>query len=142
MSAADWYARKLGGGQAPAPVAPSHPPTTQSPYARLPYQPTPQQGQPYQEQQYQPPEEAPVEAGEDGSWFQQMATRAASAKRPPTVKAKETYNCPECGSNNFFTRASTRKRGPAPAPHCTECGYNGLFEQFGNQPDLTEGQQQ
>ena len=139
MSAADWYARKLGRGAPAAPVAPrtSTPPTGPAPWAPQPYQPTPQQGTPYQAQQ---PEvhESEVTPGE-GSWFQQMAQRGAAGKNTPTKKAKEIYTCPNCGSNNFFTRASTASRGPAPAPLCTECGYNGMFEQFGNQPAIKRG---
>jgi predicted RNA-binding Zn-ribbon protein involved in translation (DUF1610 family) len=103
------------------------------------YQPVQQQGQPYQEQQ-QLPQPGPEQPGQDGSWFQQLATRGAMGKNTPAKRAQEIYNCPECGSGNFFTRSSTVKRGPAPAPHCTECGYNGLFEQFGNQPDINEAQ--
>jgi hypothetical protein len=37
--------------------------------------------------------------------------------------------CPNCGSNQYFSRAVS-KRGPAPAPHCYNCGYNdGMFTQ-------------
>lgn len=45
----------------------------------------------------------------------------------------ETDLCPECGSNHFFTRKALSKFGAAPAPYCHECGYNGMFEQHGNQ---------
>lgn len=38
--------------------------------------------------------------------------------------------CPQCGSNQFFSRAGVSKRLPPPAPHCYNCGYNdGMFEQ-------------
>ena len=38
----------------------------------------------------------------------------------------ETMNvgaCPGCGSINYFSRAGGVTRGPAPAPHCYDCGY-------------------
>jgi hypothetical protein len=44
----------------------------------------------------------------------------------------ETAACPQCGGNNFFSRKNAVTRGHAPAPLCYDCGYNGLFEQFGN----------
>jgi hypothetical protein len=40
-------------------------------------------------------------------------------------------DCPECGSRLYSQRAhgsGARVRGNPPAPHCFECGYNGLFE--------------
>lgn len=37
--------------------------------------------------------------------------------------------CPSCGSNQYFEVLSGKRRGPPPAPHCYNCGYNGLFEQ-------------
>lgn len=37
--------------------------------------------------------------------------------------------CPNCGSGQYFSRA-VGKRGPPPAPHCYNCGYNdGMFTQ-------------
>ena len=38
--------------------------------------------------------------------------------------------CPRCGGNQFFDHVAVSKRGPTPAPHCYNCGYNdGMFEQ-------------
>jgi hypothetical protein len=38
--------------------------------------------------------------------------------------------CPECGSNQYFSRAAKFSRLPPPAPHCYNCGFNGgLFTQ-------------
>lgn len=37
--------------------------------------------------------------------------------------------CPNCGSKNFSARTTGIMRGPPPAPHCFNCGYNGMFEQ-------------
>lgn len=43
------------------------------------------------------------------------------------VRAGETESCPSCRSPNFFRRDHTEggmlRRGPAPAPHCMDCGY-------------------
>lgn len=35
----------------------------------------------------------------------------------------KTGECPNCGSLNYFSRATGVTRGPAPAPHCYDCGY-------------------
>ena len=37
--------------------------------------------------------------------------------------------CPECGSDQYYSRTEGARRGPPPAPHCFQCGYNGLFTQ-------------
>jgi hypothetical protein len=38
--------------------------------------------------------------------------------------------CPQCGSPQFYSRTQGIRRGPPPAPHCYNCGYNGgLFDQ-------------
>lgn len=36
--------------------------------------------------------------------------------------------CPNCGSNNYFVHRRDGA-GPQPAPHCYECGHNGIYEQ-------------
>lgn len=41
----------------------------------------------------------------------------------------ETQPCPKCGSPHFFSRSKGVSRGPAPAPTCYTCGFNGMFEQ-------------
>lgn len=41
----------------------------------------------------------------------------------------ERTPCPKCGSMHFFSKTNEVRRGPAPAPQCMTCGYNGLFEQ-------------
>jgi len=41
----------------------------------------------------------------------------------------DTDPCPRCGSNQFFSRINGKTRGPEPAPHCYNCGYNGMFDQ-------------
>ena len=37
--------------------------------------------------------------------------------------------CPNCGGTLFYDDLGLKRRGPPPAPHCFNCGYNGLFEQ-------------
>jgi hypothetical protein len=39
--------------------------------------------------------------------------------------------CPGCGSPLFIENlpGGKKRRGPAPAPHCFSCGWNGLFDQ-------------
>ena len=38
--------------------------------------------------------------------------------------------CPKCGGNQYFANLQVSKRGPQPAGHCYNCGFNdGMFEQ-------------
>ena len=37
--------------------------------------------------------------------------------------------CPACGGNQYFAKVRTKGRGPDPAGHCYNCGYNELFDQ-------------
>jgi hypothetical protein len=37
--------------------------------------------------------------------------------------------CPNCGGNLYYADLGLKRRGPPPAPHCFNCGYNELFEQ-------------
>lgn len=37
--------------------------------------------------------------------------------------------CPGCGGNLYYADLGLKRRGPPPAPHCFNCGYNELFEQ-------------
>ena len=43
--------------------------------------------------------------------------------------ATERNLCPQCGSHHYFSRAKGNLRGPAPAPMCYTCGFNGMFDQ-------------
>lgn len=36
--------------------------------------------------------------------------------------------CPNCGSNDYSIRTMGVRRGPPPAPHCFQCGHNGMFD--------------
>jgi len=37
--------------------------------------------------------------------------------------------CPNCGGSLYYANLGMKRRGPPPAPHCFNCGYNELFEQ-------------
>lgn len=118
----DWWAKKLGGAGRPAP-------------------------QQYQPQQYQVPQGTPQPQGYStegatGRYAQQLANleqqqgvttenlfeMARFWKGGPGHRA-DPDPCPECGSNQYFSRAAKHSRLPPPAPHCYNCGFNGLFEQ-------------
>lgn len=108
-SGRDWIANKLR-GNAPPPVAPpytSWPPTSSPVY-------TPP---PVQQQQPQPP------ADPNAKITALDAVRRFRGK----ASVNERERCPECGSNNYFTRkgqSMTTEHGVAtPKPHCLDCGY-------------------
>jgi hypothetical protein len=119
MSDAGWYQRKMaqmrsGTLQRPAPQPYQQP---QPQYQ----QPTYQQQAPVQHYQPQPQQAPPVTIenlfGAMGHW---RGGKAHQLDREP---------CPQCGGNQFYSRSAGARRGPPPAPHCYNCGYNGLFEQ-------------
>jgi len=50
-------------------------------------------------------------------------------KGGPAAKANPDP-CPQCGGNQYFANLQVNKRGPQPAGHCYNCGYNdGMFTQ-------------
>ena len=122
MGSADWYARKLG--RAPtAPAAPTSYPATAAPLQAVP-------------QQYVTPGSTPPVAPVpvDGqSNMGEAITRWQGGEGTKT----EVDRCPRCDSPNYFSRRSGALTTPngrmTPAPHCYDCGHNGLWEQFGNQ---------
>lgn len=69
-----------------------------------------------------PPQREPVTVG--NMWNAMQVWRGGKAHKV------DAYPCPNCGSDKFYSRTGAEaRRGPAPAPHCFECGYNGLFDQ-------------
>jgi hypothetical protein len=42
---------------------------------------------------------------------------------------RESHPCPQCNGGHYFSRTNGPSRGPAPAPMCYDCGYNGMFIQ-------------
>lgn len=111
-----WWSKRLGQpapppqNYAPQGYVPQAPPPTQYPQGQQAY---PQQHTP---QQIQVTPENLYEAAQ--LWQGGEATK------------NETQPCPKCGSPHFFSRTGTlNSRGPAPAPICYTCGFNGLFDQ-------------
>ena len=99
-------------------------------------------------QQYQVPQGSPQPQGPThgavGAYAQQLERLQPNGQQQVTaenlfVMAGQWHGgpahradpdpCPQCGSNQFFSRAAKNSRLPPPAPHCYNCGYNGLFEQ-------------
>lgn len=115
---------------------------TQSWYARKMSQ---MRGQPYQQQpqqqQYvqQPPPQQYVQRP------QQQFVQQAPVQPQVTVAniyeaaghwkggAAARFNpdpCPQCGGNQYFPNLVANRRGPSPAGHCYNCGFNdGMFQQ-------------
>jgi predicted RNA-binding Zn-ribbon protein involved in translation (DUF1610 family) len=54
---------------------------------------------------------------------------AANWRQGPGAKSNPDP-CPQCGSNQYFANLQVSKRGPQPAGHCYNCGFNdGMFTQ-------------
>lgn len=133
MSDAGWYARRL------AQQAPAQPQQQTRAWSPGTYTPQPQafqpagvggqpQYNPYQTVpgQHQQPPQPPPPGSVTHDNFMQMAGQWRGG---PAMRA-EPNNCPECGSPRFYSRSKTVSRGPAPAPHCFDCGFSGgLFTQ-------------
>jgi hypothetical protein len=110
----DWYQRRMARYRAEQPQP--------QPYARQ------QQPQPFIHQQPAPQQQPftpPQGATNTHNLFEMMGLwRGGKAHRI------DAQPCPECGSNQYFSRTGAEvRRGPPPAPHCWNCGYNGLFTQ-------------
>ena len=127
MSASsDWYARRLGQAQpqqqsprstySGATNAPGRPPQYPQQYAQPVYQPQ-------QPQQYQQPQGQQVVqfAGYQYAGVENYHGGIAQKLNPDL--------CPACGGNQYFAKVRTKGRGPDPAGHCYNCGYNELFDQ-------------
>lgn len=120
-----WWSRNLGGQQS-APQRPVGPPQQyQPPMHQVP--PQYPQGAPQQPQYPQQPQQQfnPSQIKVTG----QNLYEAAQYWQGGEATRTETNPCPRCGSPHFFSRAKNVSRGPAPAPTCYTCGFNGMFEQ-------------
>lgn len=117
-----------------APAAPP-PPQQQGPAFR--YQPQQQNNMP----PVGPPQRAPhtpqgVQEEEYDPEVPEGHTRFGWAMRKwqggkAHEEGRQIGDCPQCGSRLYSQRAhgpGARVQGKPPAPHCFECGYNGLFE--------------
>ena len=115
-----WYQRKISQARGQPAQPQRYPPMGPSPQ-----QPSYVQNQPQYDrgtQQVQPvqPEQVTV---------QNLYEAAGQWRGGPGARANPDP-CPQCGSNQYFSRANGSKRGPSPAPHCYNCGFNdGMFEQ-------------
>jgi len=114
----DWYARRLNQQQQPQAYQRQAPAPYQPPVP-VQYQYVPQ---PHQHQVPPPP---PPNGSVTHENFMQMA----SQWRGGAAMKNDPGGCPECGSPRYYSRSKTVSRGPAPAPHCFDCGWNGLFDQ-------------
>lgn len=130
MSAADWYARKLGGASAPA-GRQGTPQVEQMLVRHTPappgYLPPGQAVVGYEDDETQPSVDAP--AGQMRMGDAIMRWRGGKGTKT------ETQSCPSCGGKNYFSRSSQAKatqNGLAPpAPTCFDCGFNGIYFPFG-----------
>jgi hypothetical protein len=63
-------------------------------------------------------------------WANKLTNAARNALSNGVAHKTDTHPCPQCGSPQYFSRATANKRMPPPAPHCYNCGYNdGMFDQ-------------
>jgi len=109
-SDSDWWAKRLGNKPQQTPIYP------EQQYQQQQY-PQQQQQQYPQQQQQQPKVTAANLFDAAMTWQGGPATRT------------ETQSCPQCGGGHYFSRTNGPSRGPAPAPMCYDCGYNGMFIQ-------------
>lgn len=114
----DWWARRLGNSPQRTPVYPQQQPVYQAPQQQ-PVHPQAPQAQP----QFKVTPENLYEAA--------MQWQGGQAART------ETQPCPQCGGGHYFSRTNGPSRGPAPAPMCYDCGYNGMFIQ--GDPSVWQG---
>ncbi len=129
MSAQDWYAARLArlGQQQPQqppprfdPNGPGRPQQQQQPQYPQQYQQPVYQQQP-QQVQYAQPQQVVQFAGYQYANAEQYHGGIAQQLNPDL--------CPSCGGNQYFAKIRTKGRGPDPAGHCYNCGYNELFDQ-------------
>jgi hypothetical protein len=115
-----WWAKKLAARQDPAP----------QPRAGLPVNMLPGYQQPPPQQPlYAQPQQQPFDPSQIRVTTENLFQAAAHWKGGQAHRI-DTQPCPQCGGNQYFSRASGLSRMPPPAPHCYNCGYNGgLFDQ-------------
>lgn len=142
-----WYARKLGQPQ----PQPQHRPATQQGGVMLPGRPQqqPQAPMTYQQPQYQPQTQYPDYGNHVQAQQYQQPTQVVQFAGHQYAGAEQYRGgigqqmnpdpCPQCGGNQYFANIKTKGRGPAPAGHCFNCGYNELFDQ-GDQGSWGQGQ--
>lgn len=103
MNNASWWAKKLTNDAPTAAPRQTYPPSQPSPPPRLPAQPP------------MAPRSAPnVQVTADN------LAEAATLWQGGEGTRTETQNCPNCGSNLYFSRTNS---GSQVAPRCYACGY-------------------
>ena len=113
---AGWWSRKLGTPQQQqTPIYPQqqYPQYQQQQPQQQPVHPQAPQAQPQQQMKVTP-----------ANLFE-----AAMTWQGGPAARTETQSCPQCGGGHYFSRTNGPSRGPAPAPMCYDCGYNGMFIQ-------------
>lgn len=129
MSAQDWYARRL----APQQPQPQQQPSRPSP--NVPGRPQQQQHypQPHQQPVYQPqtvyPEYPQQQQPQQAVQFAGYQYEGAQNYQGGIAQKLNPDACPNCGGNQYFAKIRVKGRGPEPAGHCYNCGYNELFDQ-------------
>lgn len=116
-SDSSWYARRFGGQQQPQ--AQGLRPAAGPPPGYVPggY---PQPQQPQQQYAQAPKPKVTIE----NLWGAMLEWNGGKAHK---IDAEP---CPECGSARYYSRTGEgTRRGPPPAPHCFDCGFNGMFQQ-------------
>lgn len=126
---ASWYQRKLAqmrGPQAPYPQArpnPGMPPQQWAPAVQPVQAPV--------QQQYAQPQTYDETVKQEGASMTSLldVQRATGIAKPGKGQRLNPDPCPNCGRGLFYADLGKARRGPPPAPHCFNCGFNGLFEQ-------------
>lgn len=121
-----WYARKMAQArqqQAPYQVQPQ-------PQYQQYVPPAPTNANGYAQQQQLPvTQQVPQQQQQPQVTMENLFDAMKFWKGGPAAKT-DPDPCPNCGSNQFFSRSTGSRRGPPPAPHCYNCGYNdGMFTQ-------------
>lgn len=128
----DWYARRLAveRGTSYQQSAPPQPYSNPQQYPQVPQH----------IQQHQPnpgvnpgamSEAEIIKMAREGQITDASLAAMVAAKGGGKGTKTETQLCPECNSAHFFQRKALSKMGNPPAPICMDCGYNGLYEQYG-----------
>jgi hypothetical protein len=117
----DWYARKLARFRQESPPPPQSQPQAYQGHSTV----WPQQLAPQRSYNNLPVPDTPPNGATNIANFFDM-TRLWKGGKAHRI---DPDPCPECGSPQFYSRTEGNLRGPPPAPHCYNCGYNGIFTQ-------------
>lgn len=133
MTSSSWWARKLGNEPAAPPQHQGYP--QQQGYPQAPSYPATGPGY------HGPPPQQPQTTEHIQVTKENVVALTGLWKGGQGTKT-ETQSCPNCGSGDYFSRANvsgskmvnTNSGTMAhAAPHCFDCGHNGLYTQAGGQ---------